>query len=204
MSDFARLLSLTLGDLIALTEEQLQKLEQHYELLERWNRSLNLTAIRTLEQTVVRHYAESIFLAVQVRRLGPNCSVADIGSGAGFPGFPVAVVLPHWHVTLIESHQRKAVFLRESTRGLDNISVVAKRFEAVPGTFDVALSRAVRWSDIEKPLPSRAKHVALLAARADVPQITSSLDFTWDAPVSPPWDCETVALIGEVSRGTGR
>jgi 16S rRNA (guanine527-N7)-methyltransferase len=196
MSDFARLLSATLGDLIALTSEQIEKLEHHYQLLERWNRSLNLTAIRTMEQAVLRHYAESIFLAVQLRTLGTNCSATDIGSGAGFPGFPVAVVLPRWHVTLIESHQRKAVFLRESTRGLDNISVVAKRFEAVPGTFDVALSRAVAWSSIAKLLRSRAKNVALLAARTDAPGITSSADFAWEAPTSPPWDPETVVVIG--------
>src|SRR4051812_34335761 len=129
MSEFSRLLSEKVGDFVSLTDEQLTRLDQHYQLLERWNRSLNLTAVRTLEQTVTRHYAESIFLAAQLRRLGRACTAADIGSGAGFPGFPVAIVLPHWRVSLVESHQRKAVFLRESIRGTDNITVVAKRFE---------------------------------------------------------------------------
>jgi 16S rRNA (guanine(527)-N(7))-methyltransferase RsmG len=196
VSEFASLLSARIQDFISLTGDQLRKLEQHYELLERWNRSLNLTAVRTQEQAVVRHYAESIFLAIQIRNLGRSCTAVDIGSGAGFPGFPVAIVLPEWHVSLVESHQRKAVFLQESARGIDNICVVAKRFEAVPGPFDVGLSRAVAWQTIKKLARSRVRHVALLAAIYDSPPIMSSPEFVWGSPTSPPWDKGTVVLVG--------
>ena len=103
---------------------------------------MNLTTvIRTLEEAIERHYCESLFLAAQLagRR---SCGVADVGSGAGFPGFPVAVLRPDCSVTLIESHQRKAVFLREASRGLPNVRVLANRAEDVTRQFDRVISRA--------------------------------------------------------------
>src|ERR1035441_7985957 len=94
-------------------------------MLLRWNQKLNLTSIRNREEAIQRHYGESLFLGM---RLPPGAwKIADIGSGAGFPGFPVAVLRPDCQVTLIESHQRKAVFLRESSRKQPNIRVLARR-----------------------------------------------------------------------------
>ena len=104
-------------------------LEAHYRLLLLWNRTLNLSAITGLEEAVERHYCESLFLGAH---LPPgSLAIVDIGSGAGFPGLPVAVLRPECSVTLIESHQRKAVFLREASRGLPGVRVVAKRAEDV-------------------------------------------------------------------------
>jgi 16S rRNA (guanine527-N7)-methyltransferase len=83
-------------------------LRAHFELLQRWNKSLNLTRIDSVE----RNYGESLFLG---RHLPPGpLRICDIGSGAGFPGFPVAVLRPDCEITLIEAHQRKAVFLKEA------------------------------------------------------------------------------------------
>ena len=96
-------------------------LQRHHELLERWNQRLNLTRIDSVE----RNYGESLFLGKHLPE-GP-LRICDIGSGAGFPGFPVAVLRPDCEVTLIESHQRKAVFLKEAARGIANIRVLAKR-----------------------------------------------------------------------------
>src|ERR1017187_6190482 len=100
----------------------------------RWNRSLNLTAIRSREEAIERHYCESLFLGARLP--AGALRIADVGSGAGFPGFPVAVLRPECSVTLIESHKRKAVFLREASRTLPNVRVFAKRAEDVGERFD--------------------------------------------------------------------
>ena len=86
-----------LGRYYELAEGQAAALAAHYELLCRWNKVLNLTRIEGLEEAVERHYAESLFVA---RYLPPGAwSIADIGSGAGFPGFPIAIVRPECTVT---------------------------------------------------------------------------------------------------------
>src|SRR4051812_20933588 len=100
----------------------------------RWNKIINLTRIEDVEEAVDRHYGESLLLGISLPS-GP-LRVADLGSGAGFPGYPVAVLRPEVSVTLIESHQRKAVFLKECSRELSNVSVFSKRAEDVPGNFD--------------------------------------------------------------------
>jgi 16S rRNA (guanine527-N7)-methyltransferase len=127
-----------------LSDEQCDALESHYELLVRWNRVLNLTRIERLEEAVERHYCESLFLASQL----DGGRIADVGSGAGFPGFVVAIARPDCCVTLIESHQRKAVFLREASRNQPNVRVVAKRAEDVEDRFDWVISRAVSYIEL--------------------------------------------------------
>jgi 16S rRNA (guanine(527)-N(7))-methyltransferase RsmG len=129
-----------------LTEQQAEALWRHYELLERWNARINLTRVIELEEAVRFHYGESLFLCsllpAEVR------TVADVGSGAGFPGFVIAVARPELEVTLIESDQRKAAFLREASDLAPNVRVVAKRSSEVEGAFDVAVARAVRAEEV--------------------------------------------------------
>ena len=102
---------------------------------------MNLTTVKSGEETVTRHYCESLFFGSHLP--GEPRSVVDIGSGAGFPGVPIAILKPSCAVTLVESHQRKAVFLREATRGLTNVSVVAQRAQDVADKFEWVVSRAV-------------------------------------------------------------
>jgi 16S rRNA (guanine527-N7)-methyltransferase len=152
-----------------LSEQQLSALEQHYELLCRWNRRTNLTRINDLEDAVRLHYCESLFLGRSLPRRG--LSIADIGSGAGFPGIPVAVLCPECSVTLIESNTRKAVFLREASKGLANVSVLQGRAESVASCFEVALSRAVEASAILAL--GLAPHVAILTTRSELARLES-------------------------------
>jgi 16S rRNA (guanine(527)-N(7))-methyltransferase RsmG len=156
-----------------LKPEQTAALEAHYKLLVKWNKTLNLTRIETLEDALERHYGESLFLASHLT----EGSVADVGSGAGFPGFVVAVARPECSVTLIESHQRKAVFLKEVSRQIRNVRVVAKRAAEIPETFDWAVSRAVSYDDLGTALPRLAKRVALLTGAEEPPK---EWGFTWD------------------------
>ena len=145
-----------------LSSDQLDKLELHYELMIRWNKIINLTRIVREDDVVDLHYAESLFLGAQLPT-GP-LRIADLGSGAGFPGYPVAVLRPECSVWLIESHQRKSVFLKEVSRPLGNVSVLACRAEDVKETFDWVVSRAVSSQDLEDVALRLAPNLALLGS----------------------------------------
>lgn len=174
-----------------LTAEQQSALEAHLDLLMRWNQKLNLTAIRSREEAIQRHYGESLFLGSHLPS-GP-LKIADVGSGAGFPGFPVAILRPECSITLIESHQRKAVFLREAARGLPNIRIMAMRGEEVRDSFDWVVSRAVSYSDLASFLKKLAPNVGLLGGAEMPPE---DLGFIWEAPVLLPWGDQRFLWLG--------
>ena len=165
----------------ALTEQQAAALERHYELMCRWNRVLNLTRVEKLEEAVERHYGEALFLAERLPRVA-GLRVADIGSGAGFPGFPVAVARPEFAVTLIESHQRKAVFLREASRGVGNVRVLAKRAEDVEEPFDWLISRAVSYGELDGVVRRSGARLALLGGIKEPPEAWGR---EWDVMAVP-------------------
>ena len=173
-----------------LSGSQIDLLEKHFILLQRWNQSLNLTSLKTAEEIIERHYAESLFLGAHLPAGGLR--IVDIGSGAGFPGIPVAILRPECHVKLVESQRRKSVFLREADRELMNIAIVADRIEAVKQTFDWAISRAVKIEDIQKAALSVAGKVALLAGEAK----PSSACFTWNDPIRLPSGEQRFLWIG--------
>ena len=179
---FADALTRRLAGIVELTAVQIAALEAHYQLLLRWNRSLNLTTITALEEAVERHYCESLFLGASLPP-GP-LKITDIGSGAGFPGFPVAVLRPDCSVTLIESHQRKAVFLREASRALPNVRVLAERAESVGEQFDRAISRAVSYEDLAPTLKMLAENADLLTGAEEPPP---EMGFQWSPAVALPW-----------------
>lgn len=175
---------------IAVSAAQLDALEAHYELLLRWNRVLNLTSIHDVREAVERHYCEALFLADRLPA-GP-LRIADVGSGAGFPGFPVAVRRSDCTVTLIESHQRKAVFLREASRKVANIRVAAERAEAVLETFDFVISRAVSYADLGRAVKGLAPSVALLTG-AEEPD---GWGFLWNEANLLPWGKQRFLRMG--------
>jgi len=174
-----------------LEASEIALLEAHWELLQRWNKKLNLTTINDLRTAVERHYAESLFLGLHLPP-GP-LQVVDIGSGPGFPGFPVAVLRPDCTVTLVESHQRKAVFLREACRKLLNVRVLAKRAEDVSEVFDMVVSRAVSYQDLEGNLRRLASQAMLLTGLEAPPD---SLGFVWEPPIPLPWGMSRFLRIG--------
>lgn len=131
---------------VTVSVEQAQRLHEHFLLLRRWNEHINLTAVTALPDAVTRHYAESLLVAAHLPQ--DVETVADIGSGAGFPGIPLAIVRPELIVTLVEADNRKAAFLREATHGLPNVKVSAQRSQQFKDAADVLVSRAVRWQDI--------------------------------------------------------
>jgi 16S rRNA (guanine527-N7)-methyltransferase len=201
-SRFRDLVTKNILGICDLSEAQIRLLYSHYELMSRWNKVLNLTGIRDLETVVIRHYCESVFVGVSLPERG--VSVADFGSGAGFPGIPVAVVRPDCPITLIESHQRKAVFLKESTRGYPNVTVTARRAQDLDESFDWVVSRAVRWQDILRVVPELAQSIGLLTAVEEADKLMKIKKIAWKPAIHLPWGHRRILLIGtsNVPRGT--
>ncbi|HWZ30417.1 MAG TPA: 16S rRNA (guanine(527)-N(7))-methyltransferase RsmG [Bryobacteraceae bacterium] len=182
-----------LGREFPLSAQQLETLEKHYNLLSQWNRKLNLTRIERLEDAVHLHYGESLFLAEALPE-GPH-RIVDVGSGAGFPGIPVAIRRPESSVTLVESHQRKAVFLREASRDLPNVQVFAGRAEDLKGSYDWVTARAVTPADVLKL--RLAPRAALLMSEPDLEGLTPP-----DSVLKIPGSERRVVAMFNVPRGT--
>ncbi len=127
---------------ISLSEGSAVRLLQYLELVEKWGKVYNLTSVRKPEEMLSRHLLDS--LAVLPHIAGPL--VADVGSGAGLPGIPLALARPDWYVVLFESNQKKAVFLQQVRieLGLKNIKVIGERVEGYSPRekFDTVISRA--------------------------------------------------------------
>ena len=165
-----------LPDLSAL---EISQLYTHYELLIRWNQRMNLTTVKPGPEMVIRHYCESLFFAAHIPGTEHKTSVLDIGSGAGFPGIPIAVLRPGWQVTLVESSKRKAVFLRESSRHLPNVSVVAQRAEDVTVSADWAVARAVDPQEVLLNISHLARNIGLMIGEDDFSVIRNDFRIAW-------------------------
>ena len=113
-------------------------------LLARWNQTYNLTAIRDTREMLVKHLLDSLAMHAHLDGIE---TLADLGTGPGLPGIPLAIARPGLQVTLVESNGKKARFLREAVRQLKlgNASVVESRIEAfdAPGHFDAITARAL-------------------------------------------------------------
>jgi 16S rRNA (guanine527-N7)-methyltransferase len=210
-----------------LSPFQVQCISTYIDILVRWNARINLTSIRDPEEIVIRHFGESLFAACHlfpgassVPALGeasvPSSGVrdfarprvADLGSGAGLPGLPIKLWAPHIALTLIESNQKKATFLREVTRTLilTDVNVYPERAEtlATQSRFDLVTLRAVeRFTDvvaIAARLVAPAGRLALLIGSSQLHQAQTVVpDFSWQEPLAVPISQSRILLVGRRS-----
>jgi 16S rRNA (guanine527-N7)-methyltransferase len=144
---------------IQLDETRLRDISIYIDLLLKWNARINLTAIRQPEGIIQRHFGESFFAANYLLAQAEVKNAIDLGSGAGFPGVPFAMLAPQVRVTLIESNHKKATFLKELafSLGMENVEVFSGRGEKYSKTASVVTMRAVE--SFEKTLPLALKLV---------------------------------------------
>ena len=135
-----------LGEMaLALPAGARERLLDYVQLLAKWNRTYNLTAIRDPFAMVTQHLLDSLSVLPHLA-LADGARVADAGSGAGLPGIPLAMARPEWRVVLAEASGKKAAFLRQAKieLALDNVEVHEGRVEAwrPQPLFDLVISRA--------------------------------------------------------------
>ena len=173
------------------------QLASYLELILKWSARTNLTAIRTPEEIVRRHFGESLFTGTH---LDPCKTLLDYGSGAGFPGLPIQLLHPEIAVTLAESQGKKASFLREAVRTLNlPTEVWTSRVKSMPSTrqFDIVTLRAV--DDMETAVSEASqratKQLLILTTSRQSTYPTLAQNFRLDNPIPLPESTEGVLLI---------
>ena len=184
---------------------QIENILEYLDLLLRWNARVNLTAVRAPEEIVTRHFGESLFAA---RHLFPDAQAAyghvvDIGSGAGFPGLPIKIWARAIRLTLIESNQKKATFLREVVRKLEmnDAAVFAKRAEEFEDEADIVTLRAVERFEQAVPVARRLARpggkLALLIGEGQMTRAKELLpNLEWSDALAIPQSSNRVLLVG--------
>jgi len=153
------------GARVSLPRDSRDKLVAYLELLGKWNRTYNLTAIREPERMVTHHVLDALAVLAHFPddASRPAMRILDVGSGAGLPAIPLAIARPSWRITALDSNHKKGAFLQQAVieLGLANVDVVTARVEDyVPdAAFDVAISRA--FSDLATFVAASARHVAV-------------------------------------------
>jgi 16S rRNA (guanine527-N7)-methyltransferase len=185
-----------------LSQEQLAQTSIYLDLLLKWSARINLTAVRTPQGIVTRHFGESYFAAGHLLPANAAISVIDLGSGAGFPGLPLAMFAPAASITLIESNAKKAAFLNEviSTLKLKNVMVLRQRGEDCSRTAQLVTMRAVE--DFQRALPialrlvEEAGRIALMIGMAQVAVAKSiAQGVRWAEPVLVPGSQARILLV---------
>jgi 16S rRNA (guanine527-N7)-methyltransferase len=181
-----------------------ERFADYYALLQRWNARTNLTAVRSEESILSRHFVESIAAA---RALPTGIStLLDFGSGAGLPGIPIALCRPEIAVTLAESQGKKAAFLQEAARTLGvRVDIHSDRAESLTTQFDCVTLRAVDRMNLAVQAASRLLHpggwLALMTTEGEVESLQASCgqEFVWMSPLPLPGSDHRVLLLGRLS-----
>jgi 16S rRNA (guanine527-N7)-methyltransferase len=191
---------------IDVNAEQVGQIQEYIRLLLVWNEKVNLTAIRDPLEILYRHFCESMF-ATKVVKLN-QCRLADIGTGAGFPGLALKILVPDSQIFLVESNIKKATFLAEVIRalGIGGANVLMNRYEGLSkeiAPIDFLMARALgEFDSFLKWVASegvKANRVILWIGIADVEPVRTSKHWIWEPPVTVPKSLRRVLLIGRRS-----
>jgi 16S rRNA (guanine527-N7)-methyltransferase len=188
---------------VTVNEQQVVYIQQYIRILLQWNEKLNLTAIRDPLEILIRHFCESMFGAVSVPiEVG---RLADIGSGAGFPGIPLKILRPELELFLVESNIKKGTFLAEVVRDLElkNARVLINRYEELGeelAPLDYVCSRAVGefgpfldWAGSDRV--SAGKVILWIGGR-DLDEVRKANQWEWQEPIAVPQSLRRYLLVG--------
>jgi 16S rRNA (guanine527-N7)-methyltransferase len=188
---------------LTVDAEQVHKIQQYIKMLLAWNEKLNLTAIRDPLDILYRHFCESMYATVAVP--AEKGRLADVGSGAGFPGLPMKIMRPELHVFLIESSVKKATFLAEVIRelGLGDTRVLVSRYEELDeevAPLDFVCSRSMGevgvlldWAGSKRVA---TKRVILWIGTRDLEEIRRIRTWEWREPILVPHSLRRLLLVG--------
>jgi 16S rRNA (guanine527-N7)-methyltransferase len=192
---------------VKLADSQLAAIARYVELLLYWNRTISLTSLEDPAEIVSRHFGESIFvhsfLPVDSGRL------ADVGTGAGFPGMALKIAFPDLQVTLIEPNRKKCAFLAEVQRELhiSRVAIERSRYEdspLAPQSLDFICARALgnygsllRWAN--GPLAPSGR-VVLWLGTDDSVLVGKARGWAWELPVPIPGSERRVIMVGRPLR----
>lgn len=195
-----------LGPYYPVADDRLgEQISVYIGLLLEWNRRISLTTVTDPVEVVKFHFGESLFAASALEIL--NGRLADVGSGAGFPGIPLAMAVSGLQSTLIEANAKKAAFLFEVVRQLQlsNVSVLRSRMEDATqvGTFGFICSRAMgkhtslmRWSVTKLMQHGR---LVLFLGENDAYQLGRTKGWVWGSPIRIPGSARRYILSGSVT-----
>lgn len=196
-------ISALLRPFVALSGNQLAQTLIYIDLLLKWNSRINLTSVRRPEDIVTRHFGESFFAASQLLASEEATSVIDLGSGAGFPGIPLAMAFPEAHVTLVEAASKKAAFLNEVIRALQltNAKVFNGRGEDCTARANLVTLRAVEKFEATVPLASGMiepqGRLALMIGRNQIEKAKElAPQLAWADPIMIPGGHSRVLFVG--------
>jgi 16S rRNA (guanine527-N7)-methyltransferase len=188
---------------IQVDEKQVLLIQRYMKILGHWNEKLNLTAIRDPLEILYRHFCESMYAAVAVPvDFG---RLADIGSGAGFPGIPLKILRPELELLLVESNIKKGTFLAEVVRELElaNTKVLINRYEELSehlAPLDYVCSRALGqfgpfldWAGSEELSAAR---VVLWIGGRDLDEARKAARWEWREPIAVPQSLQRYLLVG--------
>ena len=190
-------------------DEQVLQIQQYIKILLAWNEKISLTAIRDPLEMLYRHFCESMYAAISVPV--EKGRLADVGSGAGFPGIPLKIVLPSLRVFLVESNLKKATFLAEVIRelGLKDAQVLVRRYEELHeemAPLDYVCSRALgefpaflKWAASDQ---IGANQVILWIGARDLVEIQRIDGWQWREPIQVPHSLQRLLLVGTKKAST--
>jgi 16S rRNA (guanine527-N7)-methyltransferase len=188
---------------IPVDEQQILLIQKYMQILRHWNEKLNLTAIRDPLEILYRHFCECMYAAVAAP--GDFGRLADIGSGAGFPGIPLKIARPEIELFLVESNIKKGTFLAEAVRELElvNARVLISRYEELSeelAPLDYVCSRAVgefgpflEWAASDR---LSARRTLLWIGGRDIDEVRKSSHWEWQEPILVPQSLRRCLLVG--------
>ena len=183
------------------------RIRSYVSLLLHWNQRVSLTTVTNIEEILKFHFGESFFASVAVPV--KDGRLADVGSGAGFPGIPLAMIATRLEVTLIESNVKKSAFLAEVVRALDlsRVHVLRSRMEECPSELrDLTFVTARAVGNFEDLLDWSAQRlspegkVALWLSESEAERRMADTSWSWQAPLHIPGSRTRIILVGSGKR----